>query len=277
VRSAGFAATGVILTGVTSWLDDPEEVAAEYASEEAFRERTLAFTELLDGPDDEEIVRARLLTTRPGRLLEVGSGLGDLAVWAKAQLGGKVVAVDSSARMVELASRAGVTAVKADMRHLPFADTSLDCVVATAVLYHVPDPESAIEEAVRVLDAGGSFLATTGSDDQSDRDLAWGSLFAEEIPARAPLSFSRENGRELLLRYFGDVEQVDCDGALVFPTRERLVRYVRALPLARDAAARVPELGEPFRLPVKMTVFYATIPRRINDPDYDRPPDVAPA
>src|SRR3954467_10705275 len=32
---------------VTSWLDDPDEVAAEYASEEAFRERALSFTELL--------------------------------------------------------------------------------------------------------------------------------------------------------------------------------------------------------------------------------------
>ena len=88
--------------------------------------------------------------------------------------------------------------------------------------------------------------------------LAWGSLFAEEIPARPPRSFSRENGRDLLLRHFRLVEQVDCDGALVFPTRERLVRYVQALPLARDAAGRIPELAEPFRLPVKMTVFQAS-------------------
>ena len=78
---------------------DPDEVATEYASEEAFRERTLAFTELLEGPDEEEIVRSRLFH-RPRRLLVIGSGLGDLCVWAKAQLGGRV-AMDSSARMVD--------------------------------------------------------------------------------------------------------------------------------------------------------------------------------
>jgi hypothetical protein len=47
---------------------------------------------------------------------------------------------------------------------------------------------------------------------------------------------------------------------LVFSTRERLVRYVRALPRARDAAERVPELTEPFRLPDKDTVFRAGKP-----------------
>jgi SAM-dependent methyltransferase len=246
---------------VTSWLEDPDAVAEEYASEEAFRQRTLAFSELLDGLDEEELVRTRILAARPRRLLDVGSGLGDLCAWAQEQLDGEVVAVDSSPRMVELAARAGITAVRADMRQLPFAAASFDCVVACAVLYHVPDPETAIAEAARVLDAEGLLLATTGSDDALERDRAWGMLFAEEIPAQPPLSFSRENGRDLLLRYFRHVEQVDCDGALVFPTRERLVRYVQALPLARDAAGRVPELSEPFRLPVKMSVFQATTPR----------------
>jgi SAM-dependent methyltransferase len=246
---------------VTNWLDDPHAVAEEYASDAAFRQRTLAFAELLEGPDEEEIVRSRILAARPRRLLDVGSGLGDLCAWARTQLDGEVVALDSSPRMVELAETAGVKAVQADMRQLPFADASFDCVVAAAVLYHVPDPENAIAEAARVLTAEGLLLATTGSDDERDRDRAWESLFAEEIPARPKLSFSRENGRDLVLRHFRHVEQVDCDGALVFPTRARLVRYVQALPLARDAADRVPELIEPFRLPVKMTVFEGNTPR----------------
>jgi SAM-dependent methyltransferase len=246
---------------VTSWFVDPDAVAEEYASEEAFRQRTLAFTELLEGPDEETVVRTRIVAARPRRLLDLGSGLGDLCAWAKAEIGGEVVALDSSPRMVELAAQAGVTAVRADMRQLPFPAASFDCVVACAALYHVSDPELAIAEAARVLSAGGVFLATTGSDDGHERDRAWEWLLQEEIPAQPPLSFSRENGRELLLRSFGGVERVDCDGALVFPTRERLVRYVEALPLARDASGRIPELTEPFRLPVKMTVFQATTPR----------------
>ena len=247
---------------MTGWLVDPDAVAEEYASEESFRERTLAFRELAEGLSDEEIMRERILAARPRRLLDVGSGLGDLCVWAKARLGGEVVAVDTSPRMVELAARAGVTAVLADMRELPFADASFDCAVASSVLYHVPDPETAIAESARVLSAHGLLLASTGSDDEEERRLAWESLFHEEIPVAPPLSFSRENGRDLLLRHFRDVEQIDCDVVLVFPTRARLVRYVKALPLAREAAGRVPELTEPFRLPSTATVFQASTPRQ---------------
>ena len=245
---------------MTDWVTDPRAVAEEYASEEAFRQRALAYRELREGSDDEEIVRARILAARPRRLLDVGSALGDLCAWAKAELGGEVVAVDSSPRMVELAAQAGVTAVLADMRELPFGDSSFDCVVAGSCLYHVPDPETAIAEFARVLDPGGFLLASTGSDDDSERRVAWGSLFDEEIPPSPPLSFSRENGSDLLLRHFRDVEQVDFDVVLVFPTRERLVRYVLALPRARDAADRVPELTEPFRLPDRGTVFQAGTP-----------------
>jgi SAM-dependent methyltransferase len=247
---------------VANWIEDPDAIAEEYASEQAFRERALAFRELAEGPgpDDDAIVRERILAARPRRLLDVGSGLGDLCAWAKARLGGEVVAVDSSPRMVELAAQAGVTAILADMRELPFADASFDCAVASSVLYHVPDPETAIAELARVLDADGVLLATTGSDDEEERRLAWESLFGEEVPVAPPLSFSRENGRDLLLRHFRDVEQIDCDVVLVFPTRARLVRYVEALPLARDAAGRVPELTEPFRLPSTATVFQASTP-----------------
>ena len=63
---------------MAEWLTDPEAVAEEYASEEAFRERVLAFRELVEGPNDEEIVRERILAARPRRLLDVGSGLSDL-------------------------------------------------------------------------------------------------------------------------------------------------------------------------------------------------------
>lgn len=250
------------MLGVSSWFTDPDAVAEEYSSEDAFRQRALAFRELLEGPDEEAIVRARILAARPRRLLDVGSGLGDLSTWAKGQLDAEVVAVDSSPRMVELCVQAGVTAIRADMRELPFEDGSFDCVAACSVLYHVPDPEPAIAEAARVLDAGGLYLATTGSDDDIDRRLAWARLLHEPPrPAPRPLSFSRENGRGLLDHHFRDVEQVDCDGVLVFPTHERLVRYMRALPQARDAAEQVPELTEPFRLPVKTTVFQASTPR----------------
>ncbi len=246
---------------MSDWIADPDAVAAEYSTEETYRERWLAYRELLVGPDDGEIVRARILEARPARFLDLGSGLGDLCAWVKGQLGSEVFAVDSSARMVELSAEAGATAVVADIRSLPFPDASFDCVTACSVLYHVPDPERAISEAARVLQRDGVFLATTGSDDEHENLEAWESLFNEKIPASPPQSFSRENGRQLLLRSFRRIERVDCDAALVFRTRERLVRYVSALVEARDAVDRVPELTEPFRLPFTATVFVATAPQ----------------
>jgi ubiquinone/menaquinone biosynthesis C-methylase UbiE len=164
--------------------------------------------------------------------------------------------------MVELAMQAGVTGVLADMRALPFANGRFDCALANFVLYHVADPETAIAELARVLDVGGSLIASTLSDDSFERRLAWATLFDEEQqPPPPPLSFSRENGRQLLLQRFRDVEQVDCDAALVFPTRDRLARYVASLPPMSDVATLVTDLVEPFRLPEKTTVFHARTPR----------------
>jgi len=245
-----------------SWLLDPDAVAAEYESELALRERVLAHRELVEGPDDETVVRTRIVAARPRRLLEVGSGLADLCAWAKAALGTEVVAADSSPRMVELASTAGVSAILADVRKLPFSDDWFDCVVATFVLYHVEDPATAIAELARVLHPRGSLLASTVSEDSSTRRQAWADLFDEQPqPAPPQLSFSRENGRDLLLRHFSDVEQIDCDAELVFPNRERLVRYVDAVPRMKGLGRRVPALKAPFRLPEKTTVFAASFPR----------------
>ena len=245
-----------------SWLVDPDAVAAEYESERALRERVLAHRELVEGLDDEAIVRTMIVAASPRRLLEVGSGLGDLCAWAKAQLEVEVVAVDASPRMVELATIAGATGVLADMRQLPFPDDSFGCAVANFVFYHVEDLATSISELARVLEPDGILIASTLSDDTKARHQAWAHLFDEQPqPDPPPLSFSRENGRDLLLRRFGQVEQIDCDAELVFPNRERLVRYVDAIPRMKGLGPRVPALRKPFRLPEKTTVFHATAPR----------------
>ena len=245
-----------------SWLVDPGAVTAEYESERALLERVLAHRELVEGPDDEAVVRAMILAACPRLLLEVGSGLGDLCAWVKAQREVEVVAVDASPRMVDLATAAGARGVLADMRQLPLANDSFGCAVANFVLYHVEDSATAISELARVLEPDGILIASTLSDDTKTRHQAWADLFAEQPqPDPPPLSFSRENGRDLLLRQFGQVEQIDCDAELVFPNRERLVRYVDAVPRMKGLGPRVPSLRKPFRLPEKTTVFRASAPR----------------
>ena len=174
-----------------------------------------------------------------------------------------MVAVDASPRMVELATTAGATGMLADMRHLPLPDDGFGCAVANFVLYHVEDPAAAISELARVCSSRmESSSPRHSSDDTEARRQAWADLFDEwPQPDPPPLSFSRENGRDLLLRKFGQVEQIDCDAELVFPNRERLVRYVDAVSRMKGLGPRVPPLRKPFRLPEKTTVFHASAPR----------------
>src|SRR5204862_3865783 len=137
----------------------------------------------------------------PRRVLEVGSGQGELAERMVRETGAEVVAVDQSERMVELALARGVDARVGDVQSLPFADGSFDCAVAAWMLYHVPDLDRALGELVRVLGRGGRLVAATNSAFhlQELRDLV-GS-------GPSPSTFTRENGGELLARHFALVRR----------------------------------------------------------------------
>lgn len=51
--------------------------------------------------------------------------------------------------------------VQADMRRLPLADASFQSVISVQSLEHVPDPERALAEVVRVLAPGGRAIFVT--------------------------------------------------------------------------------------------------------------------
>lgn len=100
-------------------------------------------------------------------VLEAGCGLGDDA-FRMAELvmpGGRVVALDSSIVMIEkarlsgLAARLPVEFQTGDVRALPFADCSFSRCRIDRVLQHVPRPEEAVSELMRVLEPGGLLLA----------------------------------------------------------------------------------------------------------------------
>jgi SAM-dependent methyltransferase len=99
---------------------------------------------------------------RHGRVLEVGCGLGTMAMnWASQ--GAKVTAVDLNPGAVEQTSRRfnlfqvpGLVA-QADGRVLPFANGSFDYVYSWGVLHHSPDLEQSLTELLRVLRPGGEY------------------------------------------------------------------------------------------------------------------------
>lgn len=102
------------------------------------------------------------------RVLEVGCGTGAVT---RALVGwrgvGEAVGADPSPLFVAKARElaAGIenlSFVVADGRALPFEDASFDVVVFHTVLCHVPGPEQALAEAVRVLRRDGSLAIFDG-------------------------------------------------------------------------------------------------------------------
>jgi len=107
-----------------------------------------------------------LAAARPGEAaLDLATGTGDVAV-ALAERGARVVGLDLTFRMLELARQRptadGATPVRwlcGDMAALPCAAGRVTLVTTSYGLRNVPDLETAIDEIVRVLAPGGRFLS----------------------------------------------------------------------------------------------------------------------
>lgn len=109
----------------------------------------------------------RLALTAPGRVLELGCGTGRVSK-PLSKAGVDLVGVDRSAEMLARFTRQRTKpptrqrrAVRADIRHLPFADRSFSMVIAPyGVLQSLTrdrDLADALAAAARVLPAGGTF------------------------------------------------------------------------------------------------------------------------
>jgi SAM-dependent methyltransferase len=112
-------------------------------------------------------ILARLLealspTLPPGaRALDVGCGTGANGP-VLAERGLFAVGLDASPVPLGLAGtgeRGHAARLRGDAAHLPFADASLDLVVALDVLEHLPDDRAATREIFRVLRPGGALIA----------------------------------------------------------------------------------------------------------------------
>jgi ubiquinone/menaquinone biosynthesis C-methylase UbiE len=97
------------------------------------------------------------LNVQPGmRVLEVGSGLGILAVEVVAGEGVTVVGLERSPDQIAAATRSPrVQYVEGDAHELPFDGGSFDVVYARYLLEHVADPARVLAEMRRVLRPSG--------------------------------------------------------------------------------------------------------------------------
>ena len=110
------------------------------------------------------VAEALLRLMPPMVIADLGAGEGVFALLL-AERAVKVIAVDTSARMIEvgreLALRHGVRNIEyrlGDMEELPIEDAAVDLVFFSQSLHHALHPERAIQEASRILKPGGRIV-----------------------------------------------------------------------------------------------------------------------
>jgi len=171
------------------------------------------------------------------RVLELGCGIGNL--WLenlqRIPAGVEITLSDQSAGMVDQAQKNLKNAGAAfqfeisDAQSIPFGQHSFDIVIASHMLYHVPDRERALREIKRVLKPKGRLYASTiGCDHLKeltelvsafDRRLStWGKLPAD--------SFDLESGASELGKHFTKVSLFRYPDALVVTDLNLLLDYV---------------------------------------------------
>ena len=229
-------------------LNDPELVRQAYADEKRYAAR-MAKQETATGPDPYDGVFAAIAERQPRDVLEVGCGRGELAERVSRELSAQVIALDQSARMVELTAARGVEAIIGDVVDLPFRDGSFDCAVAAWMLYHASNLDRALEELRRVLRPGGRLVAATSG----ERNLAEVWELVGEIGAPGG-GFTVERAGGALGRHFGHVEQRDVFGTVTFHDRQDAYEYVAATRSA-ELAELLPDLHGPLVASRRLAVF----------------------
>ena len=99
-------------------------------------------------------------TWRPGKIVDLATGTGDLALALQKKLpDAAVTGVDFVPEMLELARRKGVReTILADAMKLPFPDASFDCVTIAFGLRNMENWRAALVEMSRVLKGDGRLL-----------------------------------------------------------------------------------------------------------------------
>ncbi|WP_299729228.1 class I SAM-dependent methyltransferase [uncultured Tateyamaria sp.] len=102
-------------------------------------------------------------------VLDCGIGSGALSIALNSIIADtpNIHGIDLSSKMLaRAASEMQLTGLMPDLRQadilsMPFADASFDVVMAAHVIEHLPDPQLALKEMVRVLKPGGMLLLCT--------------------------------------------------------------------------------------------------------------------
>lgn len=118
------------------------------------------------GDDLRNLIMDKVIVEQEMTVADIGSGTGYLTK-ALARHAGKVVAVDNSREMLNVARRElekegarNVEFILGEARNIPLADNHCDYVFANMLLHHLSDPAEALREFLRILKPGGEAIIT---------------------------------------------------------------------------------------------------------------------
>jgi ubiquinone/menaquinone biosynthesis C-methylase UbiE len=115
-----------------------------------------------------------------------------------------------------------------DAQSIPFPDRTFDAVIASHMLYHVPNIPHALSEIRRVLKPSGKlFAATNGRAHLRELDDMIRSV-VPDFPAISS-SFTLENGESLIQGHFEDIMLLRYEDSLVVPDVSALSSYVGSM------------------------------------------------
>lgn len=173
------------------------------------------------------------------KILELGSGRGELwgCYFENDALQGyemDITLSDLSEGMVDHIGRiyAGkrISVKKVDIMDIPFENETFDLIIANSMLYHVKDIDSALAEVRRVLKKGGLFFCATSGENGMTRFL-YDALDELGIPYshEFAISFTLQNGMQMLKKQFAKVERRDYEDALEIDVIEDYLAYIYSM------------------------------------------------
>jgi SAM-dependent methyltransferase len=163
----------------------------------------------------------RVWRRSPGRVLDVGCGVGDLAA-AFARHGWAASGIEPSAQAAEHARAAGVDAVTGTLADAPWAEGEFDAVLFNHSLEHIDDPAQAVADAARLLRPGGLLAIAVPNFGSWHRRLFGSAWFQLDLP-RHLQHFDRDS-LDALVRAAG-LRTVEVGAATMRPSPLGSIQY----------------------------------------------------
>ena len=176
----------------------------------------------------------------PGcKVLELGSGRGDLWTYYYENdvLQGyemDITLSDFSDGMVDYMrqrySGKKISVKKIDILDIPFEKDSFDLIIANSMLYHVKDIDLALSEVSRVLKKDGKFFCSTlGMNGMTSFLYQSLDKLGISYNQKINISFTLQNGKQLLKKQFEKVERRDYEDALEIDRIEDYLEYIYSM------------------------------------------------